>query len=417
MHFIVILLLAWFVSLTSVKAQGAPTNTDRDVFSYVITSLLTNPPTPTTYIQSDSSGISVYNPGTPRSIDYKYYRYSAVTGTVEFTPLDFPSVIATSTAQRATIYQEILNRNFGDGAYTNTEITSDYIHNYFVSRRVTGTALLSDVSDWFLLQDIEPELLPYCVDGNTWSYPWEATVARVRKNSGSYGSLGNPENWSLSAPITSSNFVLVSTSGVVLVTGPLDMGGNVITNGASVEVTTLQGDLVEASTGVFYEVRLGNTTNILFDDGINLLRNGVLIAGRGAGFPLTNTVNADTNSVPGQFGITNLSLVQAQTGVYDQVTVDVLRIDTLGDDLYNDVVTGNINMNYGLSVDPGGTYAHGIQTGVDATNDIQVVNYRTMTNYIASMVQIDGVKVYASGTNLYLTDGSSFTNLITTTPL
>jgi hypothetical protein len=37
--------------------------------------------------------------------------------------------------------------------------------------------------------------------------------------------------------------------------------------------------------------------------------------------------------------------------------------------------------------------------------------------HVNGMVQIDSVKVYASGTNLYLTDGSSFTNLITTTPL
>jgi hypothetical protein len=37
--------------------------------------------------------------------------------------------------------------------------------------------------------------------------------------------------------------------------------------------------------------------------------------------------------------------------------------------------------------------------------------------HVNGMVQIDSVKVYASGTNLYLTDGSSFTNLITTSPL
>jgi hypothetical protein len=37
--------------------------------------------------------------------------------------------------------------------------------------------------------------------------------------------------------------------------------------------------------------------------------------------------------------------------------------------------------------------------------------------HVNGMVQIDSVKVYASGTNLYLTDGSTFTNLITTTPL
>lgn len=99
-----------------------------------------------------------------------------------------------------------------------------------------------------------------------------------------------------------------------------DLGGFSLTNGAT----------VEAGTGVFFQVSLGGTTNVLYDDGTNLLRNGVLIAGSGAGFPLTNTVNADTNSVPGQFGITNLSIVQAQTGVYDNITVGNIELTSGG---------------------------------------------------------------------------------------
>jgi hypothetical protein len=66
------------------------------------------------------------------------------------------------------------------------------------------------------------------------------------------------------------------------------------------------------------------------------------------------------------------------------------RIDTLGDDLYNDTDTGVITMNYGLDVDTYNYTGHGIQTGVDATNDLQVVNYRTATNLLAGYLPLTG---------------------------
>jgi len=82
---------------------------------------------------------------------------------------------------------------------------------------------------------------------------------------------------------------------------------------------------VYARTGSLDKITLFPSV-FLSDDGTNLLRNGVLIAGRGSGFPLTNTVNADTNNMPGIYGITNLGRVQGATGVFDQVTVGNIEL-------------------------------------------------------------------------------------------
>lgn len=68
-------------------------------------------------------------------------------------------------------------------------------------------------------------------------------------------------------------------------------------------------------------LKLGGSTNVLTDDGTNLLRNGILIAGSGgsgSGFPATNDMNA------AGYDLTNAGTVQAsafQGGTFNGTTI------------------------------------------------------------------------------------------------
>lgn len=84
-------------------------------------------------------------------------------------------------------------------------------------------------------------------------------------------------------------------------------------------------------------LKLGGTTNILTDNGTNLLRNGVLIAGSGigSGFPLSSNVSA------GWYGVSNLLFLRGGAATFSNITAsgDI----TAGDDLTasDDLVVGD----------------------------------------------------------------------------
>ena len=93
------------------------------------------------------------------------------------------------------------------------------------------------------------------------------------------------------------------------------------------------------SASVSGGLTLGGTTNVITDDGTNLTRNGVLIAGTGgtgSGFPATNHMNA------AGYNLTNLNIAQGTTANFG-----TLNATTVNGTIFNGrdmTLSGNLNI-------------------------------------------------------------------------
>jgi hypothetical protein len=142
-----------------------------------------------------------------------------------------------------------------------------------------------------------------------------------------------------------------------------------------------------------WSLRLGGTTNVLTDDGTNLLRNGVLIAGSGgsgSGFPATNHMNA------AGYNLTNAGTVQAsafQGGTFSGTTIAGTTFSgqnmTLSGNLtVNSNVTYNTVINESTTVYLGTNYITNTSvTHVYSTNYVYLYIYTNEVNYITNYTE------------------------------
>ena len=70
----------------------------------------------------------------------------------------------------ADVFRTVLRLHFGDGAERDTSITAESVAQYFLDRRVSGTAEPTDATDLIILREGFDAIKAFTLTGESWSF-------------------------------------------------------------------------------------------------------------------------------------------------------------------------------------------------------------------------------------------------------
>lgn len=144
---------------------------EQSVLLYCSTNLFPSGNIERVIVETNATGIAVYQRGQATSLDHGYFSYSRTNGVVKFNRLRQVEMNL-ATIQEATTFQSLMGLHFGPGAETNPAITEAVVSGYFIQRRLDGTADPTDASDALILRSLYDRMRNMTIDGTTWSFPW-----------------------------------------------------------------------------------------------------------------------------------------------------------------------------------------------------------------------------------------------------
>jgi hypothetical protein len=108
------------------------------------------------------TSISYYNAGGELELVEEYHG--------EVRPSYRPVHPPAELLQVANVFKTVLQIHFGEGAETNRSVTAQAVTEYFLSRRIAGTAEPNDASDMIILREGFEAIKSYTMTGESWSF-------------------------------------------------------------------------------------------------------------------------------------------------------------------------------------------------------------------------------------------------------